>query len=60
MKDALAIYNLYKGQTIYNIEYNVYSLLNELDISFPKIDIIRHKLNVKDDDERRIKAGIYY
>lgn len=60
MKDALAIYNLYKGQTIYNIEYNVYNLLDELDISFPKIDIIRHKLNVKDDDERRIKAGIYY
>ena len=60
MKDALSIYNLYKGETIHNIEYNVYNLLDELDISFPKIDIIRHKLDIEDDDERRIKAGIYY
>ena len=60
MKDALAIYNLYKGDTIYKIEYNIYNLLDELDIGFPKIDIIRHKLDIEDDDERRIKAGIYY
>ena len=60
MKDSLSIYNLYKGDTIYKIEYNVYNLLDELDISFPKIDMIRHKLDIEDDDERRIKAGIYY
>ena len=60
MKDALTIYNLYKGDTIYKIEYNIYNLLDEIDISFPKIDIIRHKLDIEDDDERRIKAGIYY
>ena len=60
MKDSLSIYNLYKGDTIYKIEYNVYNLLDELDISFPKIDILRHKLDIEDDDERRIKAGIYY
>ena len=60
MKDALTIYNLYKGDTIYKIEYNIYNLLDEIDIGFPKIDIIRHKLDIEDDDERRIKAGIYY
>ena len=60
MKDSLSIYNLYKGDTIYKIEYNVYNLLDELDISFPKIDMLRHKLDIEDDDERRIKAGIYY
>ena len=60
MKDALSIYNLYKSQTIYNIEYNVYNLLDELDISFSKIDVIRNKLDISDDDERRIKAGVYY
>lgn len=60
MKDALSIYNLYKSQTIYNIEYNIYNLLDELDISFSKIDVIRNKLDISDDDERRIKAGVYY
>lgn len=60
MKDSLSIYNLYKGDTIYKIEYNVYNLLDELDISFPKIDMLRHELDIEDDDERRIKAGIYY
>ena len=42
-----------------NIEHNVYSLLDDTDLSFSKIDSIRYKLNIDDDDERRIKAGIY-
>ena len=59
LKDALMIYNLYKQNTIINIEHNIYSLLDDTDIPFSKIDIIRYKLSIEDDDERRIKAGIY-
>lgn len=59
LKDALMIYNLYKQHTIMNIEHNVYSLLDETDLPFSKIDSIRYKLNIENDDERRIKAGIY-
>lgn len=59
LKDALAIYNLYKGNTVIKIEHNIYSLIDDIDISFMKIDIIRHKLDIPDNDERRIKAGIF-
>lgn len=59
LKDALMIYNLYKQNTIINIEHNIYSLLDDTDISFSKIDIIRYKLGIEDDDERRIKAGVF-
>lgn len=59
LKDALAIYNLYKQHTIMNIEHNIYCLLDDMDLSFNKIDLLHSKLNIEDDDERRIKAGIY-
>lgn len=59
MKEALSIYNLYKSNTISVIENNIYSIINE-DISFLKVDNIRNKLNIPDDDERRIKATIIY
>ena len=59
LKEALVIYNLYKQNTIMNIEHNIYTLLDDLEIPFSKIDMVRLKLEIPDDDERRIKAGIY-
>ena len=58
MKDALDIYNNYKSETIIHIEHNPYCLTDF--ISFLKVDEIALKLNVNEDDERRIKACIIY
>ena len=58
MKDALDINNNYKSETIIHIEHNPYCLTDF--ISFLKVDEIALKLNVNEDDERRIKACIIY
>ena len=59
MKDALSIYNKYKINTIPIIENNIYSIIDE-EITFQKVDYLREKLKIKEDDERRIKACTYY
>ncbi|MBQ7140274.1 MAG: ATP-dependent RecD-like DNA helicase [Bacilli bacterium] len=61
MKDALNIYNEYKGQTISNIEYNIYMLAEDIEnINFEKLDEIATNLNYDKNDERRIEACIIY
>ena len=61
MKDALLIYNKYKGNTISMVEHNVYLLIDDIDeITFSKVDDIAHKLNMLEDDESRVKACILY
>ena len=58
-RDALSIYNKYKNETLSVLEFNPYLLVDDLnDISFKKIDNVRGKFNILDDDERRIKACI--
>lgn len=61
LKDSLSIYNFYKDNTIYQVENDVYKLIDDIDdINFNKIDKIRSNLNIEEDDERRIKSCIYY
>ncbi len=60
MKDALDIYNIYKKDTIANIEHNPYKLIDDANVNFVKVDEIALKLNVEMYDERRIKACIIY
>ena len=61
MKDSLKIYNLYKEDTIKNIENNIYDIIEDIDlIHFEKIDDIAKKLNYDKYDERRINALIIY
>ncbi len=61
MRDALLIYNKYKENTIRQIENNIFEVLNDLDeLSFPKIDELRDQLHIEDNDERRVKACIFY
>lgn len=61
MKDALLIYNKYKGNTIPMVEHNVYLLIDDIEeITFSKVDDIAHKLNMLEDDESRVKACILY
>jgi len=60
MKDALNIYNFYKKETINALENNPYSLIDDVDASFTKIDEIALKFNMIENDERRVKACIIY
>ena len=60
MKDALAIYNKYKKETNIIVQNNIYDIVDDLDISFLKIDEISKKLDFPYDDIRRIKACIIY
>lgn len=61
MRDALLIYNKYKGNTIRKIDNNIFDILNDIEeISFPKIDELRGNLNIDAEDEGRIKACIFY
>jgi len=61
MRDSLAIYNRYKGDTILTLENNIYVLIDDiLEINFLKVDEISKKLNYDLLDSRRIKACIIY
>lgn len=61
MKDALAIYHTYKNNIVQTIENNIYNLIDEVEeMTFPKVDFLREKLNIKENDERRIKACVLY
>lgn len=61
MKEALSIYNTYKTITLSKIQNNVYDLIDEVEeITYSKIEEVRKKLNILDDDTRRIKATILY
>ena len=46
MKDSLNIYNHYKGNTIIQIEHNIFKIIDDIEeISFLKVDEISKKLN---------------
>ena len=59
-KDSMKIYNKYKSKTKDIIEEDIYRLIEIKDIQYKKIDKIAMELNYSCDDERRIKASIYY
>ena len=61
MKDALKIYNHYLEDTVRVIENNPYELIDTIDgITFNKIDELRKKTNISEDDERRVLALIIH
>ena len=60
MKDALKIYNKYKERALSIINDNIYSLIDNDDLTFLKIDQIFTANDGKNDDERRLKAAVIY
>ncbi len=61
IKESLKIYNYYKENTIRILESNPYELIDNIDgITFNKIDSLKNKLNIDDDDERRLLSLIIY
>ena len=61
MKDSLLIYNKYKADTIRNLDSDIFRFLDDIpELSFIKLDEIALKMQMAADDERRIKACIFY
>ena len=60
MKEALDIYNLYKTYSIETVSNDIYSILDNINISFSKLDSIALKIGYKNDDPKRIMATIIY
>lgn len=60
MHDALTIYNLYKNNTLREIEHNIYDILYKTDeISFPKVDSVALKQETYE-EINRVKSCIIY
>lgn len=58
---AMKLLNKYQSLTIDKLEENPYRLIDDIDgIGFIKADEIAHKLGIKADDIRRIKAALLY
>lgn len=55
-KESLSIYNKYKSDTKKIIDYNIYELIDSLDINFSTVDSVALKNGILEDDERRLKA----
>ena len=61
MREALVIYNEYGSNTSLIIDKNIYQVLYNLpDISFLKIDKAANLLDIKENDDRRVKAATLY
>ncbi len=61
MRDALLIYNTYKGNTTMILEHNIYRVVDDIDeIAFPKVDMIVRQKELTVDNDFRIKACILY
>ena len=61
MKEALRVYKEYKANTMDIINTDPYTLVRDIkEITFTRVDKLRSKFDIKDDDSRRIDAGIVY
>ncbi len=61
MRDALLIYNTYKGNTAMILEHNIYRVTDDIEeITFPKVDSIVRRKELTVDNDLRIKACILY
>ena len=59
VNESVKIYEIYKENTINVIENDIYSIIND-EITFTKVDFLRNRLHIEDDDIRRVKACTFY
>ena len=60
-KDSMAIYNMLKDDTINIVKNNIYSLIDIIpEITFIKVEKVRKKLDIENEDKNRIMYGIEY
>ena len=60
-KDSMSIYNFLRDDTISTIKNNVYSLIDTIpEITFLKVEKVRKKLDIDDNDKNRIMYGLEY
>nr|MBP3258389.1 ATP-dependent RecD-like DNA helicase [Bacilli bacterium] len=60
MREALAIYNMYKSYTMDKVGEDIYDLVDTLSIPFTKVDKIAIDMGYSRDDKKRIEACIIY
>ncbi len=60
-KDSMNIYNFLREDTVNTIKNNVYSLIDIIpEITFLKVEKVRKKLDIEDNDKNRIMYGLEY
>ena len=60
-KDSMTIYNFLRDETISTVKNNVYSLIDTIpEITYQKVEKVRRKLGIDDNDKNRIMYGIEY
>ena len=60
-KDSMSIYNFLKEDSINVVKNNIYSLIDIIpEMTFLKIEKVRKKINIEDNNEHRILYGIEY
>ena len=60
-RDAMLIYNFYKGKTKTVLDNNIYQIIDDInEMNFKKIDSIALENSIAKDDSNRIKAAIIY
>lgn len=60
-KDSMNIYNFLRDDTLNIVKNNVYSLLDIIpEITFLKVEKVRKKLDIDDNDKNRIMYGLEY
>ncbi len=61
INEATKVYHCYKEQTMSVIEDNIYQLLDNIEgIGFITVDKIASVLGIKEDDEERLKACLFF
>ena len=60
MKEAMEIYSVYKNNTLSILNYNIYKIIEDTNISFVKVDSVALNMDFDLFDERRIRAIIIY
>lgn len=60
-KDSMNIYNFLRDDTLNTVKNNVYSLIDIIpEITFLKVEKVRKKLDIDDNDKNRIMYGLEY
>lgn len=59
-KESLSIYKRYETKSLEKANENIYNFIEEFGMSFDNIDLIAKKMNIEEQDERRLEALVIH